>query len=72
MTDQPKDTTAVNEAADVDHAAVSPDVEGRDGGPRDVDAMRAAEGLSTPQSVNEEYDDMLERGANQRGEGRVP
>jgi hypothetical protein len=34
--------------------------------------MRAAEGLSTSPSVDEEYGDMLERGAQQRGEGRVP
>jgi hypothetical protein len=72
VTDQPQDRTAVDEAADVDHAAVARDVPGRDGGPEDQAAMRAAEGLSTSPSVDEEYGDMLERGAQQRGEGRVP
>lgn len=33
--------------------------------------MQVAEGLSAPSSVSDAYDDMLERGANQRGEGRV-
>lgn len=72
MSDQPKDHTAVDEAADIDHGAVSRDVAGRDGGPQDQTAMQAAEGLSTPPSVEEDYSDMLERGAAQRGEGRVP
>lgn len=63
---------AVDEAADVDRLATEGDVPGRDGGPQDRDAMKAADRLSTPSSVSEEYGDMLERGANQRGEGRVP
>lgn len=71
MTDQPADTTAVDEAARVDHAAVTEDVAGRDGGPQDDDAMVAADGLPAPQSVADDYSDMIERGARQRGEGRV-
>lgn len=71
MSDQPQDTTAVDKAADVDPLATDGDVPGRDGGPQDRDAMKGAEGLSAPSSVGEEYGDMLERGANQRGEGRV-
>ena len=72
MTDQPQDHTGVDEAAQSDHDAVTGDVAGRDGGPQDADDMRAADGLSAPQSVSDEYGDMLEKGAQQRGEGRVP
>lgn len=72
MTDQPQDATAVNEADDVDRAAIAGEVPGRDGGPQDRDAMQAAERLSAPSSVAEEYQEILERGANQRGEGRLP
>ena len=72
MTDQPEDPTAVDEAAAADHDAVVGDVAGRDGGPHDDRDMRAADGLSTPQSVGDEYADMLEKGAKQRGEGRIP
>ena len=71
MTDHADDATAVDEAAAVDHDAVAGDIAGRDGGPEDADDMRAAEGLSAPQSVSDEYADMLEKGAKQRGEGRV-
>ena len=72
MTDQPQDSTGVEEAAQADHDAVTGDVAGRDGGPQDRDDMRAADGLSAPQSVSDEYGEMLEKGAQQRGEGRVP
>ena len=72
MTDQPQDHTGLDEAAQSDHDAVTGDVAGRDGGPQDADDMRAADGLSAPQSVSDEYGDMLEKGAQQRGEGRVP
>jgi len=72
VTDQPQDHTGVDEAAQSDHDAVTGDVAGRDGGPQDADDMRAADGLSAPQSVSDEYGDMLEKGAQQRGEGRVP
>jgi len=72
VTDQPQDHTGLDEAAQSDHDAVTGDVAGRDGGPQDADDMRAADGLSAPQSVSDEYGDMLEKGAQQRGEGRVP
>jgi hypothetical protein len=72
VTDQPQDRTGLDEAAQADHDAVTGDVAGRDGGPQDADAMRAADGLSAPQSVSDEYAEMLEKGAQQRGEGRVP
>jgi len=72
VTDQPQDSTGVDEAAAADHDAVGGDVPGRDGGPQDAQDMQAADGLSAPQSVTDEYGDMLEKGAHQRGEGRVP
>jgi len=72
VTDQPQDATGVEEAAQADHDAVTGDIAGRDGGPQDRDDMRAADGLSTPQSVSDEYGEMLAKGAQQRGEGRVP
>jgi hypothetical protein len=71
MTDQPSDTTGIDEAADADHEALTGDI-GRDGGPQDPDDMAAADGLRADESVSEEYADMLERGANQHGEGRIP
>ncbi|HET7530292.1 MAG TPA: hypothetical protein VFJ98_04965 [Mycobacteriales bacterium] len=72
MSDQPQDNAAVDEAAAADHDAVTGDLAGRDGGPQDEQDMRAADGLSAPQSVSDEYGDLLEKGAKQRGEGRVP
>ncbi|HET6816424.1 MAG TPA: hypothetical protein VFH66_04275 [Mycobacteriales bacterium] len=72
MTDSPQDGKAVDEAAAADHDAVAGDVAGRDGGPQDRDDMRAADDLSPSPEVSEEYSDMLDRGAKQRGEGRVP
>jgi hypothetical protein len=71
MSDQPTDATAVDEADEADRAAVSGGA-GRDGGPQDSDDMAAADGLSADPEVAREYGDMLERGAHQRGEGRVP
>lgn len=71
MTDQPTDATAVDEAAQADQAAVSGGA-GRDGGPQDADDMAAADGLTADADVAKDYGDMLERGAQQRGEGRVP
>ena len=70
MSDQPSDPTAVNDAAEADQDAVSTG-DGRDGGPHDPSAEAAADGLSADPSVAEEYGDMLERGAQQRGEGRL-
>jgi hypothetical protein len=72
VTDQPQDNAGVEEAAAADHDAVTGDVAGRDGGPHDEKDMRAADGLSAPQSVSDEYGDMLEKGAQNRGEGRTP
>ncbi len=72
MTDQPQDKRAVDEASQADAPAAGGGVPGRDGGPQDADDMRAAEGLSASQNVEQSYSDMLERGAEQKGEGRVP
>jgi hypothetical protein len=72
VSDKPQDTRAVDEAASADAQAAQGDVKGRDGGPQDSDAMRAAEGLTASPEVAESYDDMLQRGAEQKGEGRVP
>jgi hypothetical protein len=81
MTEQPADTApddrtpgdpaGVHEAAAADHEALTSD-RGRDGGPQDADAMAAADDLSVDADVAREYDDMLERGAAQKGEGRLP
>jgi hypothetical protein len=71
MSDQTKDTTAVDEAAQADREALA-EAAGRDGGPQDEKDMQAADGLTADASVSEEYADMLERGAQQHGEGRVP
>ncbi len=65
------DQTGIDEAAQADRDAVSDGV-GRDGGPHDAEAEAAADGLTASDDVAEEYGDMLERGAQQRGEGRVP
>ena len=71
MTEQTGDQTAVDEAVDADREAMAGGA-GRDGGPHDADDMKAAEGLSADESVSQEYSDMLERGAQHEGEGRVP
>jgi len=71
MTDQPSDRTGVDEAAEADSDAVTGGL-GRDGGPENADDMAAADGLRADRDVAAEYSDMLERGAHQRGEGRVP
>jgi hypothetical protein len=47
-------------------------VKGRDAGPIDEDAMKAADGLTTPPGVKEHYKEMTEIGANVPGEGQVP
>jgi hypothetical protein len=62
---------AVEEAAATDHESVSGSVPGREGGPHDSDDMAAAEGLSTPPETERAYEEMLERGKNQKGEGRI-
>jgi hypothetical protein len=38
----------------------------------DKDAMEAAEGLKAPEDVKQSYREATERGANQKGEGRIP
>lgn len=38
----------------------------------DEDAMRKADGLSVDEDVKQNYQEATERGANQKGEGRVP
>ena len=45
---------------------------GEQGGPVDEEDMQAAEGLAAPPETAKNYEDMLERGASQQGEGRVP
>ncbi len=72
MTDQPKDRAGVDEAVSADASAVTGKVPGRDGGPQDQQDMQAAEGLSASRRNEQAYDEMLERGAEQKGEGRVP
>ena len=53
-------------------AAQDESVTGRDAGPIDDESMAAAEGLEVRPGVAEHYQEMTERGANQRGEGAVP
>ena len=72
MSDQPQDRQSVDEATAADHASVAGDVKGRDGGPQDDADMKAAEGLEAPKKTEQAYDEMLERGAHQKGEGRTP
>lgn len=71
MSDMPDDTTAVDEAADADARATQGDVPGRDGGPVDEGDMQAADGLEASPSTARAYGEMLERGKDQKGEGRV-
>ena len=64
---------AVQDAERVDHeAAEGGAVPGRDGGPENPDDMKAAEGLETSRETAKNYEEALERGAGQQGEGRVP
>jgi hypothetical protein len=65
------DPSAIDTAAEADHESLSSDT-GRDGGPVDEQDMAAADGLTADPQVARDYGDMLERGAAQRGEGRVP
>ena len=71
MTETPQDPAGVEEAETIDQGAVDGKVPGRDGGPVDEADMRAAEGLQAPEHTKRAYDEMLERGKNQRGEGRI-
>ncbi len=71
--DAPRDPQGVAEAAEDDRAAVeNAEVPGREGGPQDEEAMRAADGLAPDETTRDTYDDMLRRGAEQEGEGRLP
>jgi len=72
VNDQPKDRRGVDEAVGADHEAVSGTVPGRDGGPQDEQDMAAAEGLTASKKTGKAYEEMLERGARQKGEGRTP
>ncbi|MGN6130052.1 MAG: hypothetical protein ACTHOK_06900 [Nocardioidaceae bacterium] len=58
------DREAARAAEDLDEQ-----VTGADGGPVDEDDMAAAEGLTTDASVDRAYEEALERGARQKGEG---
>lgn len=71
MTDMPDDTTVDEATKAADSAALNGDVPGRDGGPVDPDDMRAAEGLQASPETAAAYEDLLERGKNQEGEGRI-
>jgi hypothetical protein len=63
----------VTEAEKVDHdAAEGGAIPGRDGGPIDEGDMAAADGLQASPEAAKNYEEALERGANQQGEGRVP
>jgi hypothetical protein len=63
----------VRDAERVDHdAAEGGAVPGRDGGPIDEKDMEAADGLEASPETAKNYEEMLERGAAQEGEGRVP
>jgi hypothetical protein len=67
------DNDDVRDAEKVDHeAAEGGAVPGRDGGPEDADDMKAAEGLTASPETAKNYEEALERGANQQGEGKVP
>jgi general stress protein YciG len=71
--DTSRDPQGVAEAAADDREAVDEiEVPGREGGPHDEEAMRAADGLEPDETTRETYDDMLRRGAEQKGEGRLP
>jgi hypothetical protein len=62
----PRDTARLEKAAGVDADALRGEISGRDGGPQDASDMQASEEASAA------YSDMLERGARQEGEGRLP
>ena len=70
------DAQAVDEAARVDHDSVesrsAATEAGHEGGPQDEEDMAAAEGLKASPETKRNYEEMLERGAHQKGEGRVP
>lgn len=53
-------------------AALDEQVQGRDPGPIDEDAIKAADGLKAPAEVGEHHREMDKIGANAKGEGRVP
>lgn len=53
-------------------AALDEQVQGRDPGPIDEEAMAAADGLTAPPEVGEHHREMDQIGANAKGEGRVP
>lgn len=44
-------------------------VKGRDGGPFDADDAAAADGLTTTPEQASHYEEMIEKGAHQKGEG---
>ena len=63
----------VRDAEKIDHeAAEGGPIPGRDGGPEDADDMAAADNLQTSPETAKNYEEALERGAAQQGEGRVP
>ena len=71
MTDLPNETTVDEATKAADSAALRDGVPGRDGGPIDSDDMRAADGLEASPEAAAAYQDLLERGKEHAGEGRV-
>jgi hypothetical protein len=63
---QPDARTRAAEAADADVAAAA------GSGPTDAEERAADSNPPLEAEVAEQYEEMVERGANQRGEGRVP
>jgi hypothetical protein len=49
--------------------AVDEKVQGRDGGPFDADDAAAADGLTATPEQAKHYEEMIEKGAHQKGEG---
>jgi hypothetical protein len=62
---RPRDVIAEGEKADEQ-------VTGADSGPVDEQDMAAADGLQVSEVQAQHYQEMLERGAHQQGEGATP
>ena len=61
--------TKDDEAAAQAGRAADEVVTGKDGGPWDPDDAAAAEGLTATASQAKHYEEMIEKGAHQKGEG---
>lgn len=69
MSDTTDFRTDADRKAAHDAETLDEQVKGADGGPVDEDDMAAAEGLTTPPGVEKAYEESIERGASQQGEG---